>query len=201
MGHKLRTDHPVAGRLWWGCICVEGLNTLWTEGRLLMGPKMFKFQLNPSFFMSTIHLWTLVRAGTKDVNIVSCVLESGRYLHKTALTEPINNTKHLEFGKTHWNYDWMGVLWSDETKIECFCHTHHQHVCRQNGMPTRCKRAILNIKYNNVPFVKTLGGHRQHVVKEGCRRWRKWIINSEGLQHIGVRSPQRRWGKGPWPFG
>ena len=33
-----------------------------------------------------------------------------------------------------------------------------------------CKRAILNIKYNNVPFVKTLGGHRQHVVKEGCRR-------------------------------
>ena len=64
-----------------------------------------------------------------------------------------------------------------------------------------CKRAILNIKYNNVPFVKTLGGHRQHVVKEGCRRWRKWIINPEGLQHIGVRSPQRRWGKGPWPFG
>ena len=33
-----------------------------------------------------------------------------------------------------------------------------------------CKRVILNIKYNNVPFVKTLGGHRQRVVKEGCRR-------------------------------
>ena len=26
--------------------------------------------------MSAIHLWTLVRAGTKDVNILSCVLES-----------------------------------------------------------------------------------------------------------------------------
>ena len=38
------------------------------------------------------------------------------------------------------------------------------------SLATLCKRVILNIKYNNVPFVKTLGGHRQRVVKEGCRR-------------------------------
>ena len=47
-------------------------------------------------------------------------------------------------------------------------HKQHSTVCVP--LSRYCKRVILNIKYNNVPFVKTLGGHRQRVVKEGCRR-------------------------------
>lgn len=37
-----RLDHPVAGRLWWGCLVLKGWNSQWFKGTLLMTwPKIY----------------------------------------------------------------------------------------------------------------------------------------------------------------
>ena len=61
-----------------------------------------------------------------------------RHLHNHSLIarrKPFLTTKHrrkqLEFAKRHLHYHWNKVLWSDQTKIECFCLVKHWHVwCR-----------------------------------------------------------------------
>ena len=44
----------------------------------------------------------------------------GRVAQRQPSLSTINKTKHLEFSKTHWNYDWKRALWSDEMKTVTF---------------------------------------------------------------------------------
>ena len=73
-----------------------------------------------------------------------------------SITEQKDLVKMLEDTGTNHTF-WRNVLWSDETKIELFCHNDHCYIWRKKGEACKPK--------NTIPTVKHGGGS---IVLWGC---------------------------------
>ena len=74
----------------------------------------------------------------------------GLSARKKPLLQKRHNKNILRFATAHGDKDhtfWRNILWSDETKIELFCHNDHRYVWRKKGDACKLKNPILTVKY------------------------------------------------------
>ena len=89
----------------------------------------------------------LEETGTKvSISKVKRVLYRHSLKDHSARKKPLLQNRHkkarLQFATAHGDHDrtfWRNVLWSDETKIELFCHNDHRYVWWKKGEACRPK--------------------------------------------------------------